>query len=257
MIINLIEGLQKATPYMLRNDGTWLTCGLVHPYIKYIIQDTNARQIYDLLTGRPDHLKWFYDNTLNIRAKHDIETFVSALVSTDYFNLPTDTIEFLKQTYPIKATTASKSDIEAVFEKLNDDLNQEFCRVRTSNLRWAGDSNSIYFRISSIEFNWFDLIWKVVYENKNFISDVTICKDTQTFGGALTYYKHGNLIINELPVNDFITLSGKPVIESNNVFVNRLRQAKSLDETFGERHPYHTHKCYSLFIEDYLNYNFE
>ena len=51
---------------------------------------------------------------------------------------------------------ASKFDIEAAFEKLSMDLNQEFCRARTSNLRWAGDSNEIYFRISSLEFNWFD-----------------------------------------------------------------------------------------------------
>ena len=147
--------------------------------------------------------------------------------------------------------------MEAVFEKLTDDLNQEFCRARTSNLRWAGDSNEIYFRISSIEFNWFDLIWNVVYNNQQFISDVTVCKDQQTFGGRMEYYKHGSKTLCHIPVNDFITLSGRPILESNNAFINRLRQGCFLDETFGEWHPYHLRKCFKPIVESYLAENFE
>ena len=257
MIIKLEESLKKATPYMLRNDGAWLTCGVMHPYIKYIQQDTAENQLIDLFTIRPEHLEWFYHNTLNEVAKQDIIEMVSAIVINNYYSFSESLINYLRQTYPVRNSAASKFDIEAAFEKLSMDLNQEFCRARTSNLRWAGDSNEIYFRISSVEFNWFDLIWNVVYNNKQFISDVTVCKDQQTFGGRMEYYKHGSDLLCHIPVDDFINLSGKPILETDNAFINRLRQGQSLDAAFGEWHPYHLRNCVKPFIESYLKNSFK
>ena len=72
-------------------------------------------------------LDWFYDNSLNEETKKLIENF-----------------------------DRTKETIERLWYLTN----QEFCRVRTSNYRYktGGDNGEIYFRISSENFNWFDLI---------------------------------------------------------------------------------------------------
>ena len=94
---------------------------------------------------------------------------------------------------------------------LNDLTNQEFCRVRTSNykVKYGGDNGQIYFRISSVGFNWFDLIWNVVNKFSKDIKEVTVIKDKQTFGG-----KEFDYYYNHLPTDEFLTLKGNSIIES-------------------------------------------
>lgn len=210
MIGEIRESLKSATPYMLRNDGELLNCGIIHPYIKYIKQDRNKNQIVDLFSNRPDHLLWFFNNTKVDTTKRDIIDFASAVVNVNPYNLNDDVISSIKNSYNLTDKVGSQFDIESLFEQLTDETNQEFCRVRTSNIRWGGNDGSIYFRISSIGFNWFNIIWNVVYNNKDFISTVNICKDLQTFGGELTYYRHNNKVMSNMPVDDFIKLSGNP-----------------------------------------------
>lgn len=257
MSIKLIKSIKAATPYMLRNDGKLLSCGDIHPYIKYIIQDSDTNQIIDLFTSYPEHLKWFYNNTNKSVIKRDIIDFISMIINVNPYNFSNNLLSKLKLNYDANNMSGSQFDIEQLFEKLNDETNQEFCRVRTSNMRYGGTDNSIYFRISSIGFNWFDLIWTVVYNNRNFIETVTICKDTQSLGGSLTFYKHAGRIMSNIPIDDFINLPGNPVFEKTNIFAKRLNSGASLEETFGEYHPFHIRKCINLFKDDYLSENFE
>lgn len=179
----LKEALDSNTPYMLRKDGALLPCGEAHPYIKYYFEWSDEKNIEELLK-HPESLEWYYNNTLDNNVKQLIDKF------------------------------KSEKDVDT-FNKLNDLLNNEFCRVRTSNMKYkyGGDNGEIYFRISSTGFNWFDLIWKVVLDNKDYITNVTILKDQQTFGKQFDYYEHKGKKLKHIPIADFLTLSGNPIIE--------------------------------------------
>lgn len=173
--------IKATTPYMLRNDGALLECGEVHPYIKLYYEDT-----YDdaLTSVKAEDLEWFYKNTLNNELK--------------------DLIILYREKPNVKD-----------LERIGDLTNQEFCRVRTSNYkyRYGGNNGEIYFRISSVGFNWFDLIWSTVATYRNFITNVSIMKDYATFGEQFVYYKINGHETKHMPTNEFLTLSGSPIIE--------------------------------------------
>lgn len=62
-------------------------------------------------------------------------------------------------------------------------INQQFCRVRYGGkYNTVRGSNSIYFRISSVGFNWRDVIYNFVSDIKQSkrISDITICRDPES-----------------------------------------------------------------------------
>lgn len=120
------SSLDITTPYMLRNDGELLKCGDYHPYIKSYRKES-LEETLKYLDLHKSFLDWFYDNSLNEETKKLIENF-----------------------------DRTKETIERLWYLTN----QEFCRVRTSNYRYktGGDNGEIYFRISSENFNWFDLI---------------------------------------------------------------------------------------------------
>lgn len=227
--------LTKATPYMLRNDGTLLTCGDMHPYIKYIFEDSDENQLKELFTLRIDHLDWFYENTNSNDTKQGICDLASMLYSNNPFDFSDAELLTIKNLFSIAEDYASSMSVMInLFNDLNDETNQEFCRVRTSNIKFGGNDNSIYFRISSIEFDWFDIIWDIVYKNQQFITNVTVCKDQQTFGAHLMYYRIGNTPINNLSVTDFINLGGNPIIEACDIdsYIINLKEGKSLKESF-------------------------
>ena len=96
-------------------------------------------------------------------------------------------------------------DIVFLFRELNALTNQEFCRIRTGPSNQVTDKNDIYFRISSNNFNWFDLIWATVYDNRNFLDKVIISTDLQATGRDVFY-------IDKMPVDEFINIKGKPEI---------------------------------------------
>lgn len=174
--------LDITTPYMLRKDGRLIRCGEIHPYIKMSQAASNETNL-KTLESHPEFLDWF--------EKYCIDDSTASLID-----------EFEKET-----NVANKYDL---MNLLNDITNQEFCRVRTSNykVKFGGDNGEIYFRISSNGFNWFDLIWNVVNNYQNQIKNVTVINDKQSKGGKEFdyYYDH-------IPVNDFLTLKGNPIIE--------------------------------------------
>lgn len=197
-----MDSLAITTPYMLRNDGALLECGNIHPYVLMSVKsslETNVKTLND----HPTFLNWFYDNTLQERVKELIEEY--------------------KET--------NNTDL---LEELNTLTNNEFCRVRTSNYKisYGGDNGQIYFRISSNnEFNWFDLIYNVVLEYEN-IDYITIVKDAQAFKDIkdFAYYKIKGVEINQLPVEEFLTIQGNPILENmdNNLLYEVRRGQTSL-----------------------------
>lgn len=105
--------------------------------------------------------------------------------------------------------------------------NQEFCRVRTSNYRYktGGDNGEIYFRISSTNENWFDLIWNICVKYSPSIDYITIMKDPQVFGKQFDYIEIQGTPINKMSLNDFLTIEGNPILESKD---SSLQESVSL-----------------------------
>ena len=184
-ILESQEKLPITTPYMLRNDGELLTCGEIHPYIKSYRKET-LQQTLEYLDLHKSFLEWFYNNSLNEETKFLINNF---------------------------------DRTEETINRLWYLTNQEFCRVRTSNYRYkiGGDNGEIYFRISSENFNWFDLIWNTCVKFIHSIDYITIMKDPQTFGKQFDYIKIKDLKINKFPIKDFIELEGEPLVENKHL----------------------------------------
>ena len=74
------------------------------------------------------------------------------------------------------------------------------------------DNKDVYFRISSKYTNWFDSIWKVVYNNKGWIESVTIVTDLQSRAEEKFYNLSGQKT-DHMSVEDFINLKGNPIVE--------------------------------------------
>lgn len=263
MKLNIIkEELSASTPYMLRNDGKLLKCGRIHPYFKLEYYDSDYENLQELLTNEYEHrmISWFYENTQHQSVKNMISDFVSAVINSHMAH------ESLFKNIPIDSDcTFDRYDCMELFDELNAELNQEFCRVRTSNFYYGGSDKTIYFRISSVDFNWFNLIWEVVYNNKRWIEAVTVARDPQTFGtDSREFYNINGKETLDMPVDEFLELSGRPVIESVKStedikqprHIEMLNAGKSLYEAFGGTNPVHLIRRYEMRVRHNENVGF-
>lgn len=173
--------------------------------------------------------EWLYNNTNSRSTKNDIisllaiyavnngcidvSTFANYVIENDYLQIK---IKFLENIYnelerAIDSAISSDYHNEEYYnKKVINDLNQEFCRVRAGGVYDSdGSLGDLYFRTSSSGFNWFDVIWEFVYKlyKQNKVSTVTIVRDKESTSEDKVYY-------NRMPVEEFITLSGHPYIES-------------------------------------------
>ena len=251
----ITEELKKATPYMLRNDGELIECSPMHPYIRHVY-DSDEKCLNKLSTNRLWCLKWFFENTQKEVTRKNIKIVVKYLV---YNNKVSDenlnTFEIGDGTY-----LSSDDEIFDFIDIVKNDTNQEFLRVRTSNMLFGGNNNSIYFRISSVGYNWFDLIWNLIYRYRKGISDITVVKDSNTFGGKFTnYIVDGNNITN-MPTDEFITLSGNPIIENINrgnieainEAIKCFNRGDVVSDAFIYLHPRYANGYYDRIVEDFL-----
>lgn len=232
--------LEKRKAYIVRNDGKIFDQGLYHFYIIDNEKDSFEFSLTQLFETNIDKLKWFYDNTLNINHKRSIRILIALFLSTisDYDPLSRGIFNIhgadAKKLFPdIEAFDLTNDDVEMLIEQqlilVNNNLNQEFLRFRTSDAYEFGNSNGIYFRISSFNFDWFPIIWDVVNQNKSFISDVTISGDWQSGKGS-AIYKHKGQLIDRMHIEDFLQLSGNPIIEEYSTYDSVLSKGGSLFE---------------------------
>ena len=164
------EEVESGMPYMLRNDGELLPCGKIHPYIIDNITDTKRNQLDLLFSDNYRSFIWFYKNTARKETKDLLRTlYIDYWFTYDKDELHKKSVEHLIGTFTDKDWIKSKDfEIEAQLDVCNDRCNQEFCRVRISALKWGEDNNGIYFRISSNNFNWFGLIWNIIFRSFTF-----------------------------------------------------------------------------------------
>lgn len=239
------EYLDRRTPYMLRNDGKVLGCprSQVHPY--FIGQsDLTKRTFWHLFMESLANgsLKWFFDNT----NKEEIRDLIKVLVAYTHDDLGTE-FDLVEDVSDFQLTGNEKKithdEAVAIFNQLEYELNQEFLRVRTSDMYVGGVDDGIYFRVSSVGFNWFNLIWELVYENRTKFESVTIVKDYDSGKGSNEegdYYSHAGIKFDHTPIDEFITIEGRPIIESldkSKKYKKKLAEGSSLYEAFGHTRP--------------------
>lgn len=203
--------------WMLRRDGKAIQVS-VHAY------GDEEDPEYILMNA-----EWLYNNTENSSTKTDIvlllaiyavnndcvdvSTFAQYVIKNDYLQISVKFLESIYNELERAIDSAISSDYhneEYYNKKVIDDLNQEFCRVRAGGVFDSdGNLGDLYFRTSSSGFNWFDVIWEFVYKlyKQNKVSTVTIVRDKESTNEDKVYY-------NRMPVEEFITLSGHPYIES-------------------------------------------
>lgn len=196
--------IQPTTPYMLRKDGKLLECGDIHPYLKSF----GADEVDNLLEVDDRELQWYFDNS-NQEIKDAVISF-------------------------------RKNKTINNLNKLNTLVNNEFCKVRTSNhkYKYASNNGEIYFRLCNTDnFNWYNVIWGVVAKEKNYIQTVTIMRDFETFGKQFDYCKVKGKEIKHIPVDEFLTMQGNPILEANNsININEYEQRiYNLEEEEGEQ----------------------
>lgn len=177
------------------------------------------------------NVEWLYNNTSNSETKSDIinllavyavnndcidvSTFANYIIENNYLQIKVKFLEKISNNLEkaIDFTISGKNYDEEYFnKKVINDLNQEFCRVRAGGAYDSdGSLGDLYFRTSSSNFNWFDIIWEFVYNlyKQNKVKTVTIVRDKESTNEDKVYY-------NRMPVEEFITLSGHPYIESIN-----------------------------------------
>lgn len=233
---------------MLRNDGKLLGCpafsdGSItyckHPYLIGSAEINTQKDFYRAVLNSLNNnsLEWLYKNTAHQDVKDNINLLINWLSKNNKINKLVQ--PFLsKFNYQDHSKEMSIADAKSLFELLENELNQEFLRVRTSDMFYGGSGKDIYFRVSSIGFNWFDLIWQTVYDNRNFISSVTVVTDPDSQKTDVEeFYSHNGEELDHMPVDEFINLSGRPVIESVITNKNGLLTGKSLYESFSRTRP--------------------
>lgn len=186
---NIIE---LGTPYMLRNDGVLLNCNLIHPGFVFI----DKSQLQNYIDKKFDYntLKWFINNSNN-----------------------NETVEGINKL--LNCENLSKLEIIKILIRLQKLTDEEFCRVRMSDLMWHGTSRDIYFRIASDKTDWSDLIWNVVYKYRNQIESVTICLETTDLTKMSVYCLSDGTSIDKLSTEEYLMSSGK-IYLSRDGFVN-------------------------------------
>lgn len=215
----MINEALSTNAYMLSRFGKSIAV-TQHPY-----GSVSDSEYYDV-NETVSMAEWLYNNTaIQITKKHVIQ-FIGAWFQQNDFKSISDVEEYLSS-LPYKVCSmqfiediynAARFTSEADIDEMNDivcnDLNREFIRVRNGGAYNTNASNKgeITFRICPSRFNWFDVIWSFVYENKNTIKCITVVHDEESCGDDSPYKIKGEEIVN-YPVDEFINLSGNPVIE--------------------------------------------
>lgn len=211
--------LKRGTPYMLNKWGDLIEVESGHhPYIlNAVSMDSIEDQVEQLVKGRPEDLIWCWEYADDVKVRNLIKQLLLKLNAhpDKYVDSYGNFLERLLQALDpdIDLHQEVGGDVVDIAKQLSSRINEEFVRVRTSHMTTPSTANQgIYFRISSKYTNWFDIIWKLVYDNRNWIQAVTIVTDLKSKGKE-TYYRFGNLIANELSTQEFLTLGGNPQVE--------------------------------------------
>lgn len=214
LVEEIIEEVLKSGPLMIRRDGKVFNDlpNNMHPY------GTDGPD-YAL-----DYCDWLYHSTAREQTKKLIIKFLSEYCYAEKCSIyelfgeyASDLNErFAKEIEPLldKETRFSTNAYMDTWAVLDNALNQEFLRARYGGAYNTGDIakfNEMVFRVSSEGFNWFDIIYMFVSDNKKDIGYVTIVHDRDSTDDDSPYV-HKGVKFNQMPIDEFLTISGNPDI---------------------------------------------
>lgn len=210
----------STTAWMLRNDGKAI------PIIQHVY--ANNESLYETLYAA----EWLYNNTnlhstqqacvyliaaygKSLRSIHEdiVNAIKEDICKKPYRFLSAKFIDSIKDAI-IPADTGS-SDIDYLSKLVEKELNQQFTRVRYGGLYSTRQSSrELVFRISSVGFNWYPIIWDFVYDWRHLIGSVTIVRDEESTGmNNHVYRSHTGAMYDRMTVDSFLNERGNPILE--------------------------------------------
>lgn len=242
--MNLIESLNRGfekmlkesiplrdnTPYMMRHNGEVLEIHYVepgpvdHPYVVDRVRRKESDFLKDSLYDRRKCWKWFYDNTESEKLRKDIQIFYQCLINSDFENLSKNnqlkeliTAYFdLPFTLTAPTVTFTMKDALTRLAIIEESTNQEFLRFR---IQKGFSGYDIFCRISSKDFNWYNNLCKFIFDHYSQLNTITVTNDMFTGVENETKTYKGQSIVC-LPVREFVSFSGNPVLEDLNFVQN-------------------------------------
>ena len=252
---NLI--LKSDSPYMMRNDGevfkveyTTKSFFIDHPYLIRRGVKANRNDVINILHSDFKYLQWFYEHTRKGETQKGIERFIFLVHQNieDFVNDNEDLkyvlqrLSYFKDDEPFLFSKGNSLDTLEALEHINNTVNQEFLRFRLQSGFYNKNKYSIYFKVSSKEFDWSKLIDNFIISYRPVLDNITITKDEQVFEIATPYKSKGDTI-SAMPIEDYLSLNDPPLIESlyylnvNNKFKKILREGKTLLECYSYSSP--------------------
>ena len=194
----------------------------------YVIQHIYGNAVDDEETMYA--AEWLYDNTRHESTKIICIQFIAAYVDKFEWRIQNTRSErllqiikdrpyrFISSNFVFKHSEeineADKVDRISARELVVNELNQEFLRARFGGMyNTNSNSSEMVFRISSVGFNWYNIIWQFVYERRNNIRSVAIVRDEEATDYVYTSNSGDRYWM--MLIKDFIEESVNPVVETN------------------------------------------
>lgn len=219
-----------ATAWMIRNDGE------TFPVIQHIY--ANSKEPDETLAAA----EWLYQNTGNTNTKKLILETI-ALWGNEILGANNDnfipmihkeinskpyhflSIDFIKSIFPkLDMAAVDNMKLHILFEEVKKELNQEFLRARYGGMYYTNHiSKEMVFRISSIGFNWYDIIYKFVKNASFRIENITIVRDEESTGIQNGFYRtsmNEAECYNQLPIDVFYREIERSPLAGKNFIIN-------------------------------------
>jgi hypothetical protein len=233
---------------LINVDGVATVGGIaIHPTLDPIVGATGGgdrQEQLHVLINNNGIIPWFYNNYSDDSVKLDIRILVITYIMlfacrnfnvADYYTLciserirkvffkfkTENMLEALKEAWsflPIiegEPINNVKDKLLQLYEKLIIKTNSDFVRARLGGEYYSSLSGKqdIYFRLGDTTHDWYDKIWAVVNENKNILSTVTIEIEDDYSTKSTHVAKIKGEAVSKMPVDEFLTLAGRPIIE--------------------------------------------
>ncbi len=224
--LNESVGLAVDIPYMMRHSGQVLEISFAkdglrdHPYVVDRVRRNSTQFLSDTLHDKLPCLHWFYRNTRSEALKEDIQAFYQCLIESNFENIQGTDLEdqILKEfnlpaKHEVTGLVYSLEDAKTELDIIEQSTNQEFLRFR---LQKSFQGYDIFCRISSKDFNWYDNLCKFIFDHYNQLNTITVSNDVFTGVENQPKTYKGQPIVY-LPVKEFISFSGRPVLEKLNI----------------------------------------
>ena len=264
-IINESITLIVDKPYMMRNDGEVFKVEYKnrriadHPYIIRNPEDISIQDARIAIMNGIDDIDWFFNHTNSKHTQDSISRFCEYAINVllkEMLNSGEASKQFVdKKTAELSKYITSSPNVvpieggeDEMLDALliaNESVNQEFLRFRTGKDPNNSTKLNLYFRVSSIGFDWVNLIDNFILDNYSAISSITITRDPWALGNYEAYTVDGKDTI-VMSVDEWLRHGKNAIIESiqktkcGGKFNKYLKEGLSVSDIFWNCNPKHT-----------------